>query len=313
VGQSKLKKVLEISINGANAREEALGHVLFVGPPGLGKTTLANIIAEATKRGLITASATSLTKVGALATLLNQLVEDEDGKGVLFIDEIHRLPRVVEESLYSVMEDFRLDVTTEKMHINMKLPKFTLVGATTRMGLMTKPLRDRFLLQHQLDWYTIEELEQIAKRTAGILKLTIDDQAAHELATRCKRTPRLINNLMLQARDFAQSYGIHDQINYAVVLGMMETLEIDNLGLTSVDRSILQIMIERFDGGPVGLDTLAVTMVEEPDVLERVYEPYLLQESLIERTPRGRVVTKRGYEHLKARKKMAAFSKGVEI
>lgn len=296
VGQSKLKKVLEIAINGAKSRQEPVGHTLFVGPPGLGKTTLAAIIAREMDARLFIASATSVTKIGSLLTLLERV--REEGGGVLFIDEIHRLPRMVEEALYSVMEDFRLDVTTEKMHINLDLPKFTLVGATTRQGLITKPMQDRFIANHHLDWYTLEELTGILKRSAGILRLDIEDRAATELSSRAKRTPRIANNLLLQARDFAVSYGIH-QINWAVVLGMMDVLEIDTLGLTLADRRILEAMIQKFNGGPVGLDALSALLVEEADVIERVHEPYLLQCGLIERTARGRVATKLAYDHMK--------------
>lgn len=296
IGQSKLKKVLEISINGAKARNEPLGHILFNGPPGLGKTTLAYIIARATNSRLIIASATSVTKIPSLATLLNQI--DGEGGAVVFIDEIHRLPRMVEEALYSVMEDFRLDVTTEKFHFNLKLPRFTLVGATTRQGMITKPMRDRFLQHYDLDWYTLEELAQIIKRSAAIVHVEVEDRAAEEIAKRAKRTPRIANNLLLSSRDFALSYDIH-QINYAVVLGMMEMREIDEIGLTAKDRQILETIIKRFHSGPVGLETLAAVLVEEVDVLERIHEPYLLQCGLIERTARGRIVTQKGIDHMK--------------
>lgn len=296
VGQSKLKKVLGIAINGAKSRQEPVGHTLFVGPPGLGKTTLASIIAREMDARLFIASATSVTKIGSLMTLLER-VKDEGG-GVLFIDEVHRLPRVIEEALYSVMEDFRLDVTTEKMHLNLDLPKFTLVGATTRQGLITKPMQDRFIASYHLNWYTPEEIIEILKRSAGILKMDIEDKAATEIAARAKRTPRIANNLLLQARDFAFSYDIH-QVSYPVILGMMDTLEIDALGLTPPDREILKAIITKFNGGPVGLDALSALLVEEPDVVERVHEPYLLQCGLIERTSRGRVATKLAYDHMK--------------
>lgn len=294
IGQDKIKNVLTININGANARNEPIRHSLFVGPPGLGKTTLANIVAEETHRDLLVASGTSITRIPTLVTLLNQLAEDG---GVLFIDEIHRLPRVVEEALYTVMEDYRIDVTTDKLHINVKLPKFTLVGATTRQGLITKPLQDRFAQTYHLSFYTLEELARVVMRSATISRLVVDELAAQEIAKRAKRTPRIANNLLLQTRDFAIQYGI-EQINHAVVLGMMEALEIDELGLIEMDRTILHTIIDKFSGGPVGLNTLAAVLIEEQDVLERVYEPYLIQTRLLERTPRGRIATKLAYKHL---------------
>lgn len=295
VGQTKLKKVLEIAINGARSRHEPMGHILFDGPPGLGKTTLAGIIAQEMGAKLIVSSATSVTKVPSMATLLNQL---EEGT-VLFIDEVHRLPRVVEEAFYSVMEDYRLDITTDKLHLNMRVPKFTLVGATTRKGMLTKPMQDRFIGHYHLEWYSLDELAAIVKRSARILHLTIEDKAAEEIATRCKRTPRIANGYLLQARDFANSYGIVGQVNHAVVLGMMETLEIDGMGLAPADRTILETIIKRFRGGPVGLGTLAAILVEEEDVLARIHEPYLMQCGFIERTPRGRVATNEAYTHMK--------------
>ena len=296
VGQSKIKNALSVAINGANARREPVRHSLFAGPPGLGKTTLANIIAEETGTHLIVTSGTSITKVPTLATVLNQL---SDKGSVLFIDEIHRLPRQVEEALYTVMEDYRLDVTTEKLHLNLKLPKFTLAGATTRQSLLTKPLLDRFGATYHLSFYSEDELVSVVQQSAQRLRLIVEDGAAREIAKRAKRTPRIANNLLLQSRDFAHSFGIEGQINHAIVLGMMEALEIDPIGLVEMDRRILTTMIEKFNGGPVGLNTLAAVMVEEEDVIERIYEPYLLQSQLIERTPRGRIVTPTGYRHMK--------------
>src|SRR5215472_137648 len=295
IGQARLKTVLKIAIDGANARNEPVGHSLFVGPPGLGKTTLANIISEETRKPLIMTSGTTLTKITGLATILNQI---PPAGAVVFIDEIHRLPRAMEEALYSCMEDYRLDVTTDKMHINLHLPKFTLCGATTRQGLLTKPMRDRFRDHYQLDWYSEEELSLIVKRSSKILQTDIADDAAAAIASRCKRTPRLANNLMLKSRDFAEAQGIPGMVNLACVLGMFEALEIDNLGLERIDRTILETIIDKFHGGPVGVDTLAATLVEEPDVLERVHEPYLMQAGLLERTARGRVVTRAAYTHL---------------
>ena len=294
IGQERLKNVLSIAISGAKARHEGVRHSLFVGPPGLGKTTLANIIAAETNQPLITCSGTAVTKITSLATLLNQIPNDG---AVLFCDEIHRLPRTIEEALYSVMEDFRLDVTTDKLHINMRLPKFTLVGATTRQGLITKPLQDRFGSTYHLSFYSLDELVKVVQRSAAILKLEISREAAAGIAQRAKRTPRIANNLLLQARDFALSYNI-DQINEAVILGMMDMIEVDSIGLTRMDRLLLTTIIDKFNGGPVGLGTLATMMAEEIDVIERVYEPYMLQEHLIERTPKGRIVTDRCYAHL---------------
>lgn len=295
IGQTKLKTVLDITIAGAKARQEPIGHTLFVGPPGLGKTTLANILATATERRLIIASGPSVQRLPSLVTILNQLADND---ACLFIDEIHRLPRMVEESLYSVMEDFRLDITTGKMHFNLKLPRFTLIGATTRFGMMTKPLRDRFLHQYHLDFYTQDELVQVVQQSATKLHITIDDAAANELARRAKQTPRIANNLLLQSRDFAQSFGIESMVNHAVVLGMMAALDIDECGLSRVDRLLLNTLADKFNGGPAGLNTLASILIEEPDVLEEVYEPYLLQSCFIERTPQGRRLTQQGWNHI---------------
>ena len=275
VGQEKLKNVLSISMAGARARNEAMGHTLFVGPPGLGKTTLANIIALGTNSKLITANGPSITKIPSLATLLNQI----DEKTIVFIDEIHRIPRAVEESLYSVMEDFRLDVTTEKMHLNIRMPRFTLVGATTRFGLLTKPLRDRFIHQHGLAFYTLDEIAKIILDNAKTLNLIVEPNAAYEIAKRSKQTPRLANNLLLQSRDFALSFDAH-QVSLPIVLGMMEQLEIDANGLGSTDRKILQTIATTFKGGPVGLDAISSVLVEESDVIEVIHEPYLIQERI---------------------------------
>lgn len=297
VGQSKAKNNLKIFIEAAKSRNEPLDHVLFYGPPGLGKTTLATIIAHEMGVHIKVTSGPAIEKPGEMAAILNNLAEND----ILFIDEIHRLNRQVEEVLYPAMEDYSIDIMIGKgqgaRSIRLDLPKFTLVGATTRAGLLTAPLRDRFGVINKLEFYTVDELKQIIIRSAGLLNVEIDEKGATELARRSRGTPRLANRLLKRVRDFAQvKYdGVitEDVANLALNL-----LEVDKLGLDKGDRSILETMIDKFDGGPVGLDTLAAALGEDSGTLEDVYEPYLIQNGLLQRTPRGRIATRLAYEHL---------------
>lgn len=297
IGQEKNKENLKISIDAAKLRGDSLDHVLLYGPPGLGKTTLSNIIANEMGVNIRITSGPAIEKQGDLAALLTNLNEGD----VLFIDEIHRLSRSVEEILYPAMEDYALDIIIGKgpsaRSIRIDLPRFTLIGATTRAGQLTTPLRDRFGVLLKLDLYTPEELSVIVKRSAGILGLEITDDGAHEIASRSRGTPRIANRLLKRVRDYAQVKGRgvidSDIANYA--LGQ---LEIDALGLDNTDRRMLKTIIDFYDGGPVGLETLAATIGEESITLEDVYEPYLMQIGFLSRTPRGRCVTKLAYEHL---------------
>ena len=297
IGQSKAKEMLTIYIEAAKARGEALDHVLFYGPPGLGKTTLAGIIANEMNVNIKITSGPAIEKPGEMAAILNNLQEGD----VLFVDEIHRLNRQVEEILYPAMEDYAIDIMIGKgasaRSIRLDLPKFTLVGATTRAGMLTAPLRDRFGVVHRLEFYTEEELQTIIERSAKVLGVEIDTKGALELARRSRGTPRLANRLLKRVRDFAQvKYNgiITEQVaNYA-----LDLLDVDKYGLDHVDRNILFTMIEKFQGGPVGLDTLAASIGEDSGTLEDVYEPYLLKNGFIQRTPRGRVVTNLAYSHL---------------
>ena len=297
VGQSKAKNNLKIFIEAAKSRNEPLDHVLFYGPPGLGKTTLATIIAHEMGVHIKVTSGPAIEKPGEMAAILNNLAEND----ILFIDEIHRLNRQVEEVLYPAMEDYSIDIMIGKgqgaRSNRLDLPKFTLVGATTRAGLLTAPLRDRFGVINKLEFYTVDELKQIIIRSAGLLNVEIDEKGATELARRSRGTPRLANRLLKRVRDFAQVK--YDGVITEDVANLaLDLLEVDKLGLDKGDRSILETMIDKFDGGPVGLDTLAAALGEDSGTLEDVYEPYLIQNGLLQRTPRGRIATRLAYEHL---------------
>ena len=297
VGQEKIKSKLKIYIEAAKHRGESLDHVLFYGPPGLGKTTLATIIANEMDVNIKITSGPAIEKPGEMAAILNNLQEGD----VLFVDEIHRLNRQVEEVLYPAMEDFAIDVVigkdTSARSIRLDLPKFTLVGATTRVGMLTAPLRDRFGVVERLRYYEVDELQKIVTRSAGLFQVDIEPEGATEIARRSRGTPRLANRMLKRVRDFAQ-IKYDGKITKEVVDHTLDLLEVDKLGLDSLDRNILNFMIERFSGGPVGLDTLAASLGEDAGTIEEVYEPYLLQEGLIQRTPRGRVVTEFAYEHM---------------
>ena len=297
IGQEKAKEILKVYITAARERGEPLDHVLFYGPPGLGKTTLAGIIANEMHVNIKITSGPAIEKPGEMAAILNNLQEGD----VLFVDEIHRLNRQVEEVLYPAMEDYAIDIMIGKgasaRSIRLDLPKFTLVGATTRVGMLTAPLRDRFGVIHRLEFYTVEELKRIIARSAKVLDVGIDDAGATALARRSRGTPRLANRLLKRVRDFAQvrydGYITEDVANYA-----LDLLDVDKCGLDQTDRNLLMTIIERFDGGPVGLDTLAASLSEDSGTIEDVYEPYLLKNGFIQRTPRGRIVTDLAYAHL---------------
>lgn len=297
IGQEKAKQTLSIYISAAKERGDALDHVLFYGPPGLGKTTLAGIIANEMGVNIKITSGPAIEKPGEMAAILNNLQEND----ILFVDEIHRLNRQVEEVLYPAMEDYAIDILIGKgataRSIRLDLPKFTLVGATTRAGMLTAPLRDRFGVIHHLEFYTEEELTTIILRSARVLEVEIEEKGARELAKRSRGTPRLANRLLKRVRDFAQ-VKYDGVITQSVADYALDLLDVDKYGLDRIDRNILQIMIERFQGGPVGLDTLAASISEDAGTLEDVYEPYLLKNGFIQRTPRGRVVTELAYAHL---------------
>ena len=297
IGQEKAKETLKIYIDAAKERKESLDHVLFYGPPGLGKTTLAGIIANEMNVNIKITSGPAIEKPGEMAAILNNLQEGD----VLFVDEIHRLNRQVEEVLYPAMEDFAIDIMIGKgataRSIRLDLPKFTLVGATTRAGMLTAPLRDRFGVVNRLEFYTIQELKTIIERSAGVLGVGIDEKGAYALARRSRGTPRLANRLLKRVRDFAQvkydGYITEEVANFA-----LDLLDVDKEGLDQIDRELLLTVIEKFQGGPVGLETLAASIGEDSGTIEDVYEPYLLKNGFIQRTPRGRVVTEKAYGHL---------------
>ncbi len=297
IGQEKAKSNLKVYIEAAKSRGEPLDHVLFYGPPGLGKTTLAGIIANEMGTHMKVTSGPAIERPGEMAAILNNLQEGD----VLFVDEIHRLNRQVEEVMYPAMEDYAIDIMIGKgasaRSIRLDLPKFTLVGATTRAGLLSAPLRDRFGVVHHLEYYTVEELMTIIQRSAKVLKVEIDAQGAKELARRSRGTPRLANRLLKRVRDFAQ-VKYDGQITKEVAIFALDLLEVDRHGLDQSDRLILRTIIEKFAGGPVGLDTLAAALGEDAGTLEDVYEPYLLQNGFLNRTSRGRVATQQAYQHL---------------
>ena len=297
IGQAKAKEMLKIYIEAAKARGEALDHLLFYGPPGLGKTTLAGIIANEMNVNMKITSGPAIEKPGEMAAILNNLQEGD----VLFVDEIHRLNRQVEEVLYPAMEDYAIDIMIGKgasaRSIRLDLPKFTLVGATTRAGMLTAPLRDRFGVVTRMEYYTVEELKMIILRSAKVLEVGIDENGAYAMARRSRGTPRLANRLLKRVRDFAQvkydGYITEEVADYA-----LDLLDVDKEGLDQTDRGILLAMIVKFGGGQVGLETLAASIGEDPGTIEDVYEPYLLKNGFIQRTPRGRVVTDAAYAHL---------------
>ena len=297
VGQDEVKNNLKVFIEAAKMREESLDHVLLYGPPGLGKTTLAHIIANELGSNFKTASGPSIEKSGDLAAVLSVL---EPGD-VLFIDEIHRLPKFIEEMLYPAMEDFELDIVVggegSSRSIKIDLPPFTLVGATTRAGDVASPLRDRFGIVNKLNYYTDEELRDIVKRTSRVLDMPIGDEAAMELAKRSRKTPRIANRLFKRVRDFALVEG-DDEISLEVTKKALDRLKVDEYGLDQIDIEYLSALIEKFNGGPVGVETISSAIGEEISTLEDVVEPFLMQEGFIKRTPRGRVVTEKAYQHL---------------
>ncbi|MFL5814566.1 MAG: Holliday junction branch migration DNA helicase RuvB [Bdellovibrionia bacterium] len=302
IGQQRVKENLSLFMEAARQRGDSLDHVLLSGPPGLGKTTLAHIIAHEMGSNVHTVTGPNVEKKGDLAAILTNL----QPRDVLFIDEIHRLQKTIEEVLYGAMEDYKLDLIIGQgpaaRTLRIDLPKFTLVGATTRSGLLSSPLRDRFGVQLRLDFYPTEELEKIIRRSAKLLNIPIDDSGCNEIAKRSRGTPRIVNRLLKRVRDFAQveagKKGIEAKINRDVARAALKLFEVDDRGLDLMDRRYLLTMIEKFDGGPVGIETLSAALGEERDTIEDVYEPYMLQEGFLQRTPRGRMATRTAFEHL---------------
>ena len=297
IGQTKVKKELTIYIEAAKTREEALDHVLLYGPPGLGKTTMAMVIANEMDVGIRTTSGLAIEKAGDLIALLNEL----EAGDVLFIDEIHRMPRMVEEMLYSAMEDFFVDIIVGQgpsAHpVHFPLPPFTLIGATTRAGLLSAPLRDRFGIVSHMEYYTVKDLSDIVLRSADVFETRIDGMGALEIARRSRGTPRIANRLLKRVRDFAQVEG-NGAVSQEIADEALALLRVDQAGLDYIDQKMLKTMIELYRGGPVGLSTIAANIGEETETVEDMYEPYLLQMGFLQRTPRGRIVTKLGYDHL---------------
>lgn len=297
IGQNRVKESLSIALEAARARKEPLDHLLFFGPPGLGKTTLADLIARELGVNLTLTSGPALEKPGDLVGPLTNLREGD----VLFIDEIHRLRPVIEEFLYPAMEDYRIDIRLSEgpkaQTVTMGIERFTLVGATTRLGMLTAPLRARFGIVHQLGFYPVEELEIIVKRTAEVLRVTMDNAGAHEIARRSRGTPRVANRLLRRVRDYAQVRA-NGHITLDVAQAALALLDVDHFGLDDMDTRLLRTIIEKFDGGPVGLTTIGAAIGEDPGTIEEVYEPFLVQHGFLQRTPRGRVATAHAYKHL---------------
>src|SRR5438067_4729549 len=307
IGQEALKDQLSVSIAAAGSRGEALDHVLLAGPPGLGKTSLAQIVAAELQVPFVQTAGPALERKGDVAAFLTAL----EPRSVFFVDEVHRLPRALEETFYPAMEDRRLPITVGQgagaRVVTLDLPPFTLIGATTRAGLLTTPLRDRFGVTHRLELYPPEDLARIVHRSAGILGVEVDEGGARAIAGRARGTPRVANRLLKRVRDFAEVRHA-GSIDESVAVAALDLLEVDEAGLDRLDRGILRTICEKFEGGPVGLSTLAVAVSEEPDTIEDVYEPYLLQSGFLKRTPRGRVATARAYEHLGLKRPAGAAS-----